>query len=299
MGGAGKSTLATRLARTLESDGFIPIPIASAAETPLSAARLLESCADAFLTAGLRAEHDTLRDRTLAPDSRLRQIVAALNRHRFTLVLDNVEVNLDQETRRFLDPDVGTFYAHLLTHLSGASRALITSRYRPAEVARFPPTARALPLGDFAEASFLKVLLRDPVVARRYETGDLPSALLSEVYRLLGGTPRFIEQVREILRTIAADDLETDLASVRLPPEADAGRLQEARDRYCEQIVAARLYDALGPRARRALSRAAVIGLPVPLDGLVRVSGVGADEVAAVAREWQDYVWWLRGSSGQ
>jgi len=298
LGGAGKSTLATRLARTLEGDGFVPIPISSTIETPLSATRLLESCADAFLTAGLRGEYDTLQDATLAPDVRLRQLVTVLNRHRFTLVLDNLEVNLDQATRRFLDPDVGVFYAHLLTHLSGESRALITSRYRAAEVATFPPTARDLPLGDFAEASFLKVLLRDPVVARRYETGDLPYVLLSEVYRLLGGTPRFIAQIREILRTIAADDLASDLASVRLPPETDAGRLQEARDCYCERIVAGRLYDALGLRARRALSRVAVIGLPVTLNGLAFVSGMGADEMIAIAREWQDYALAYREGDG-
>lgn len=298
LGGAGKSTLATRLARALEGDGFIPIPVSSTVETPLSAARLLESCADAFLTAGLRSEHDTLRDPTLAPDVRLRQLVAALNRHRFTLVLDNLEVNLDETTRCFLDGDVGAFYEHLLTHLSGESRALITSRYRPAEVATFPPTALDMPLGDFAEASFLKVLLRDPVVARRYETGELPHALLAEMYRLLGGTPRFVAQIREILRTVETNRLASELASVRLPPEADAGRLQDARDRYCERVVAARLYAALGPGARRALSRVAVVGVPMPLDGLAAVSGTGGDEMVAIAREWQDYALAYREGDG-
>jgi len=298
LGGAGKSTLATRLARALEGDGFIPIPVSSTAETPLSAARLLESCADAFLTAGLRGEYDTLRDPTLTSDVRLRQLVDALNRHRFTLVLDNLEVNLDEATRRFLDPDVGLFYLHLLTHLSGESRVLITSRYRPAEVVTFPPTAWDMPLGDFAEASFLKVLLRDGAIARRYETGDLPHALLAEVYHLLGGTPRFIVQIREILRTVETDDLASELASVRLPPEADAGQLQDARDRYCEWIVAGRLYDALGPRARRALSHAAVVGVPVPLDGLAAVSGMEGGEMAAIAREWQDYALAYREGDG-
>jgi len=289
LAGAGKSTLATRLARALEGDSFIPIPVSSTIETPLSAARLLESCADVFLAAGLRAEHDMLQDPTLAPEVRLRQIVAALNRHRFTLVLDNLEVNLDEGTRRFVDNGVGLFYEHLLTHLSGESRALITSRYRPAEVAMFPPTAQDLPLGDFAEVSFFKILLRDPAVARRYETGDLSHTLLAEVYRLLGGTPRFIAQIREILRTVATDDLLSELAAVSIPPGADTGRLQDTRDRYCERIVAARLYAALGPRARRALSRAAVVGVPVPLDGLAAVSGVQGDEMVAITREWQDY----------
>ena len=51
MGGAGKSTLATRLARKLEAAGFRLIPVSSTAENPLSTARLLEACGDAFLDA--------------------------------------------------------------------------------------------------------------------------------------------------------------------------------------------------------------------------------------------------------
>ncbi|MBV9279851.1 MAG: CHAT domain-containing protein, partial [Chloroflexi bacterium] len=60
LGGAGKSTLATRLARKLQTDGFIPIP--SSQDAPLSAARLLELCRPILLRANLREEHATLGD---------------------------------------------------------------------------------------------------------------------------------------------------------------------------------------------------------------------------------------------
>ncbi len=51
MGGSGKSTLATRLARRLETSGFIPIPVPSSRENPLNSARLLQAFGDAFRNA--------------------------------------------------------------------------------------------------------------------------------------------------------------------------------------------------------------------------------------------------------
>lgn len=148
LGGTGKSTLATRLARKLESDGFTPIPVPSSSKNPLSAARLLQACRDLFRQAG--RQHLARGERQLATElevaardsdnaqlsirDRLRDIVSVLNRSRFLLILDNFEVNMDEATRRILDTDLFGFYAHLKTHLSGSSRCIITSRYRPAEV---------------------------------------------------------------------------------------------------------------------------------------------------------------------
>ena len=48
LGGSGKSTLATRLARKLETSGFILIPVPSSKENPLNSARLLQAFGDAF-----------------------------------------------------------------------------------------------------------------------------------------------------------------------------------------------------------------------------------------------------------
>src|SRR6266700_4204736 len=91
-------------------------------------------------------------------------------------------------------------------------------------------------LGDFPESAFLKFLVHDPIVGRRYYQRELPHDVLEELYRVLGATPRFVEQVRKVLRTITADDLQAALTAVELPAETDAGALREARDRYCEQI---------------------------------------------------------------
>ena len=52
LGGAGKSKMATRLARKLEADGWTPLALSSSADKPLSVGQLLETCGQAFLDAG-------------------------------------------------------------------------------------------------------------------------------------------------------------------------------------------------------------------------------------------------------
>ena len=64
LGGAGKSTLASRLARKLEVEGWTLLALSSSAQTPLNAALLLQACGDAFLAGGQRDTYTTLRDAT-------------------------------------------------------------------------------------------------------------------------------------------------------------------------------------------------------------------------------------------
>ena len=288
LGGAGKSTLATRLARRLEPDGFTPIALPSSRGTPLSAAILLQICGDAFLDADQKDAYAILRDPGLPVEDRLHQTVKALNRGRFVLVLDNFEVNLDETSHRILDREMALFYTYLLKNLAGGSRAIITCRYRPADVLELPPTMQEQPLEDFPEASFLKFLLRDEAIERRYRAGELSQELLSDLHRLLGGTPRFLDQIRQVLRTIAADELRRELDAVMLPDATEPSVLREARDRYCEDIFTAQLYGNLSPNSQRALSRVAVYGVPVNLDGLAAAAGEPVERLRAFTREWQD-----------
>jgi tetratricopeptide (TPR) repeat protein len=289
LGGAGKSSLATRLARKLEAEGFTPIPVPSSEENPLNTTRLLQTCSDIFLRAGLRREHDLLADASLSATDRLHYVVNTLNEGRFVLVLDNFEVNMDEPTLRIVDADLAGLYAHLLTHLTGGSRAIITCRYLPADVSTLPGKVREEPLGDFPEGAFLKFLLREEVVEQRYYCGELPHEVLSELYGLFGGTPRFLPQIQDVLKTITAADLRQELAAVKLPSMAEPSALREARDRYCEEIFTARLYGYLSPDSQRALSQAAVYGVPVNFAGLEAVTGLPADTLRGFAREWQDY----------
>ena len=288
LGGVGKSALATRLARRLQVEGYAPIAAPSSAQNPLSIAGLLQACGDAFLETGLGSEHATVREATLSVEDRLRYVVGVLNKHRFVLVLDNFETNLDERSRCILGSELAGFYRHLLANLTSGSRVIITSRYLPADIPELPATAREEPLGDLSQASLIKFLLRDPEVERRYYAGELPSDLLVQLHRLLGGAPRFLGQAREVLKKLTADELRQELTALQLPVGAEPSALQTIRDQYCETIFTARLNGYLEADARRALSRAAVYGIAVNMDALEAVTGEPPDRLRAFVRQWQE-----------
>ena len=136
MGGSGKSALATWLARKLETYGFIPIPVPSSKENPLNTARLLQAFGDAFREAARkhRSEGSTrkaneldslvndFKNPDLTVEDRMHDVVGALNRGQFLLLLDNFESNLDESDRHILDAEISGFYQNLRDNLTGGSR---------------------------------------------------------------------------------------------------------------------------------------------------------------------------------
>jgi hypothetical protein len=213
LGGSGKSTLATRLARKMETEGFTLIPVPSSRKNPLDAGRLIDTCIEAFRCSAdkyksigevrrsneLEAVCERLENAQISVKARLHQIVAILNAGRFLIVLDNFESNQDVDSRAILDDDIADFYKHLATNLSGKSRAIITTRYLPADLPIPPPGVEEELLGDFKEAAFIKILRRDETVEHRYRLGELPLDLLMDLYQKFGGTPRFLLQMREAI----------------------------------------------------------------------------------------------------
>jgi tetratricopeptide (TPR) repeat protein len=288
MGGTGKSTLATRLARKLEAEHFTPVAVPSAEGTPLRASNLLQALGDAFVGAEDRDARDVLADPSLEVAERLRYAVMALNRGRFVLVLDNFEVNLDEASKLILDAEVARFYTYLLEHLAGRSRCIITSRFLPANVLPLPRTVQEESLADFPETSFIKFLLADPQLEQRYARGELPHELLGEMHRLLGGTPRFLDQVRTLLHTVSKERLAAELRDLDLGGTLDAGELQALRERYLERIVTARLFGYLPPESQAALCRAAVYGVAVSAEALGAVTGASGPQSRAFARQWHE-----------
>jgi tetratricopeptide (TPR) repeat protein len=285
MGGAGKSTLATRLARKLEGERFAVVPIPSAEGKLLGSATLLESLAGAFLDAKDRDAHDVLVSPDLGVGERLRYAVGALNRGRYLLVIDNFEVNLDEDSKAVLDPELAAFCRHLVHNLVGGSRCIITCRYLPQDLAPLPRTAQEEALGEFPEPAFLKFLLSDPKVEQRYMTGELSTELLTDLHRLLGGTPRFLDQVRTLLHSISEEDLIAELKALDVAG-ATGGELRELRESYLEKIVTGRLFGYLPADSRAALSRAAVYNVAVGVEALAAVTQTTASEIQGFVRQW-------------
>ena len=287
LGGSGKSSLATRLAWKLKGDGFTPIAVPSSKEKPLTGDLLLRTLGDAFLAADIDDAYQKLNNPQIPADARLRYAVGILNKNRFLLVLDNFESNMDEAKRSIIDPKLAEFYEYLLASLVGSSRAIVTSRY--IQAGKLPPKVREEPLGDFGEASFFKFMRRDDLVEKRLRSGELSHELLRELHRLFGGTPRFLDQIRKVLREISADDLKKQLDAVKLPAGLEKGELQKILDKYCEDIFTSQLYGYLSPESQKALSRAAVYGVAVNLEGLAAVTGEAAENLRVFVREWQNH----------
>jgi tetratricopeptide (TPR) repeat protein len=301
MGGIGKSTLATKLARKLETEGFIPIPVPCSNGNRLNSARLLQIFGDAFRQAArkikavnalkadeLSALAEFLKNTGHSVQSRLRDAVAAMNDGRFLLLLDNFESNMDEKHRYISDSEISEFYRHLLDYLSGGSRAIITTRYLPLDVPELPKKVCRKKFGDFPESSFLKIMQHDLEVERRIRSGELSMALLGKLYEKFGGTPKFLLQIRGAIAKMDAESLELKLAKVELPSDTEQDELERSRDLYVSSMFIDRLYEYLSSESQKALCRAAVYGVPVNPEGLATACGEPLNKVEEFAKSWQD-----------
>ncbi|MDR3635324.1 MAG: tetratricopeptide repeat protein [Isosphaeraceae bacterium] len=283
IGGAGKSTLATRAANRLESAGFHAVPVRAENDVrgPAEAGRALltrltGALDDEFIRVGRQDLHHQLTDGNFPPDQRLRLAVKGLNELRLVVVIDNFEDVLDLETRRIADEDLAGFYRVLATGLMQGSRVIVTCRYLPARTPTGEPTVMHLPLVDFTASDFRKFLRRDALVEARIARGELSADLLRSLYQAFGGTPGFLDNVRKVLRHADPDALRDDLEGV------SPGALSEARESYYQRIITHRLYEALPPNARDVARRLAVSELPLPVDAVAELveTGTGTLEPA-------------------
>ena len=119
----------------------------------------------------------------------------------------------------------------------------------------------------------MKILQRDPEVERRSRSGELPMALLRDLYKKFGGTPRFLLQIRGAIKEMDAELLKAELAKVELPTGTEPGELQKLRDKYFGDIFTERLYGYLSPESQKALCRSAVYGVFVTLQAWQLSSG--------------------------
>lgn len=130
--GCGKTTLATELARQLESQGFIVVTLAATPFQPLSTGRILAAFEAIFLRYKLLDQWEIVCDSRISVEDRL-GVVAAVMNHKFScvLVLDGLESSLYPSSGFFVDPAMGAFFSYLLDQLRGISRVLITSSIYP------------------------------------------------------------------------------------------------------------------------------------------------------------------------
>src|SRR5262249_60496361 len=132
----------------------------------------------------------------------------------------------------------GEFYrrAQAVLTSSGGGRVVVPTRYLPAGTGEDVPTVRVeAGLNDFRDYEFFKLLKRETRVAERIRRGELPLALLRRLYDFAGGTPRFLERLRTLLKKLPAAELEAALI-------AGGGTIARERDKYLEDHLGPKLF---------------------------------------------------------
>jgi tetratricopeptide (TPR) repeat protein len=253
--GAGKSTLAVHLARSLGVSGYSILPIYASSNNPLSSTRILEAVIRQ-IAAGKGVDLLRLRDPSLSLKERLTISIDVLKASRILMVWDDLD--LDSKTGKIKDPDLADFYRLLLKGL-GSARAIITCRSLPAEALILPSQSRELKIASLSETAFIRVLLRDELVANRYRKGELSYADLQALHSSFLENPANLAQMRRALRT-----------------ELSLG--VDAR---------AKLYATLGPESHQALSRAAVYETAMSPAGFAAVAEVPVETAQATLSLWQ------------
>ncbi|MEI8022544.1 MAG: AAA family ATPase, partial [Schlesneria sp.] len=212
-GGQGKSTLVTRLVNRLEPFGYRVLAIKSVQQKGESPGRCGARTSSQLLS-------ELHRQAVLAEDDQLAKILSKdgvttemklsfaadeLNRWKLLLVLDNWEDVLDLETLQIVDPALAAFYERVTNNLVDGSRVFFTTRYIPhgtPENLTHCHVRESLP--DFTEAEFLKFLRCDETLLNRLGKGELSRELLHRLFQAAGGTPRFLGQIRIILKSISS-----------------------------------------------------------------------------------------------
>jgi tetratricopeptide (TPR) repeat protein len=253
--GIGKSALATRLARTMAAFGYTILPIYSSRNNPHSAVRLLEALWGRF-------RQGTLLDPSQSVAERMKIMLQALNQGKYLLFLDGLQ--LDEKTDYIRDPELAQFYLQILRGLD-SSRAIITCRTLPGDSLTLPKNAWKWPLAGLSLAAFMRSLLQDDAVARRYRQGSLSYERLEGIYAAFAGSPSCLVQLARLLGT-----------GVEIE---DMGR--------CDAIFSG-LSSRLSPESRLALARASVYGLAVSSAAIAAAAAVSRERAQEFLQEWQE-----------
>jgi tetratricopeptide (TPR) repeat protein len=254
--GAGKTTLATRLAEELLSEGRSPIKVYCSENNPPSAARLLEAGIAALAREG-RSEVRMLRDSRIPLKERLQLLTEAIDKGRHLLILD--QLKLDEKTAKIEDRELAEIYLQLLR--LDAGRAIITSRGLPADALTLPAQAWEWAVRGLPEPAFVKTLLEDDGLAEGYRRGEIGYEELRDLYESRAGLPAGLPWMAKALRS---------------------------REGAPGQEMLSRLCSRLSPEALGALRRSAVYGVAVSSAGLAAAAGLAEEKVPSLAEEWED-----------
>jgi tetratricopeptide (TPR) repeat protein len=203
----------------------------------------------------------------LSPSARVGQIVRGLAERPVLLVLDNFESWLDPESRVPVDPGVALLLEQAATR-AHRSRVLLTSRLA-VELFGVPAEATAtLPLGPMSVAEGRDLLLREGIAGTERGAG--------EVDRRLGGNPRLLIMLAEVLTRRRCRDLDVGLT-----------RFPELASRAADGLLA-EVWNELPEPARQVAQTLAILRPPTATSDL---AGVLNELTPGAGRDVDDILW--------
>ncbi|MDM7935719.1 MAG: AAA family ATPase [Methanothrix sp.] len=249
--GSGRSTLATRLARSL---GGPALTIYSSSSNPITSVRILEGGIRLLEGSGRQRDAIRLRDPSRSIDERLVELLDLLSQDGILIIVDGLADDVGK------DPELEAIIQRLLRG-TGPSRVIITSASLPDGNRQLPPQTRELHLEGLTESAFIVRLLRERTVADLYRQGSLGYRDLHDLFVTTAGSPSCLDQMAAAL--------------------GSGGSIGS-----CGQALYF-LTSSLDVRSAAALGRTAVYETAFDQAGLAAVAGTSEDEAGALAEEWE------------
>ena len=206
-----------------------------------------------------------------SPAARIAQVVRRMAERPILLVLDNIESWLDPKTRAAHDPHVSQLLGQMAAR-SHRGRVLLTSRAEVEVAGGTLADCEALRLGPLPLEDAGSLLLGQGI-----QGSDLA---VSETWKRLGGNPRLLVMLAEVLLKRRCRNLDQGLA--RFPALA-AGAADS---------LLAEVWSELSPEAQHVLQTLAILQAPVPARDLEGVLGRLFPDFAEAVEDvlWSDLV---------
>jgi tetratricopeptide (TPR) repeat protein len=199
--------------------------------------------------------HTQYRDERIPTRERIRDILEALPRGRYVLLLDNLEDITDWHTRRLEDKELNEMLCAFLETPHHGVKIILTSRIPLADLPTIQPGRQlSLNLDEGLPTPFAENILREKDADGSLGLRDAPDALLAEARERTRGYPRALEMLFGVLAADRSTSLEDILEDTR----------QVLPEKVLDVLVGEQ-FNRLDATSKSVLQALAVYARPVPV----------------------------------
>lgn len=184
LGGLGKTAVAIAVAQeAIRRRDFAQVIWLAAEPPPTVAAASSDSFGTLLAMLGEQLGLDRSAEPT--PQQLLARVRSQLNRHRYLIVIDNLENR--EQTRQLIGQ---------LQGLGNPSKFLLTARHHATPDA----DVYAFQLPELPQADALALFRQQAEISGIHELADLPAAAFADIYRIVGGHPLALRLIPQLAR---------------------------------------------------------------------------------------------------